>query len=62
MNLLKCILQKLTSIRGPILRKAIARMNIHKCKKQKEIAKKKDEITKHLEAGYEVKAKIWVWL
>ena len=37
-------------------------MNIHRSKKLGMIAKKKDDIAKHLEAGNEVNAKIWVKL
>jgi len=41
------------------LRQAQARINIHRSKKLTGIAKKKDDICKHLEAGQEVNAKIW---
>ncbi len=34
-------------------------MNIHRSKKLTGIAKKKDDICKHLESGNEVNAKIW---
>ena len=34
-------------------------MNIHRSKKLTAIAKKKDDICKHLESGNEVNAKIW---
>jgi hypothetical protein len=43
-----------------VLRQAISRINIHRSKKLNAIAKKKDDICKHLEAGNEVNAKIWV--
>lgn len=43
-----------------MLRQAISRINIHRSKKLNGIAKKKDDIAKHLEAGNEVNAKIWV--
>jgi hypothetical protein len=36
------------------------RINIHRSKKLGAIAKKKDDIGKHLESGNEVNAKIWV--
>ena len=42
------------------MRQAISRINIHRGKKLTGIAKKKDDIAKHLEAGNEVNAKIWV--
>jgi hypothetical protein len=42
------------------LRQAISRIGIHRGKKLNAIAKKKDDICKHLEAGNEVNAKIWV--
>ena len=35
-------------------------MNIHRSKKLNAIAKKKDDIGKHLASGNEVNAKIWV--
>jgi len=38
---------------------AQSRLNIHRGKKLGAIAKKKDDICKHLEAGNEVNAKIW---
>jgi hypothetical protein len=41
------------------LRQAQARMNIHRSKRLGQIAKKKDDICKHLEAGQEMNAKIW---
>jgi vacuolar protein sorting-associated protein IST1 len=41
------------------LRQSISRINIHRGKKLNSIAKKKDDIAKHLEAGNEVNAKIW---
>ena len=44
---------------GAMLRQSQARMNIHRSKKLSGIAKKKDDICKHLEAGNEVNAKIW---
>jgi hypothetical protein len=44
------------------LRQSISRINIHRSKKLNQIAKKKDDIAKHLEAGNEVNAKIWVSL
>ena len=43
-----------------MLRQAISRINIHRSKKLNAIAKKKDDIAKHLEAGNEINAKIWV--
>jgi len=42
-----------------MLRQSISRINIHRGKKLNLIAKKKDEICKHLESGNEVNAKIW---
>lgn len=42
-----------------LLRQSQARMNIHRSKKLTGIAKKKDDICKHLESGNEVNAKIW---
>mmetsp|Transcript_410 Transcript_410/g.263 ORF Transcript_410/g.263 Transcript_410/m.263 type:complete len:81 (+) Transcript_410:44-286(+) len=42
-----------------MLRQSISRINIHRGKKLNMIAKKKDDIAKHLEAGNEVNAKIW---
>ena len=42
-----------------LLRQSQARMNIHRSKKLTAIAKKKDDICKHLESGNEVNAKIW---
>jgi len=44
---------------GAYLRQSQARMNIHRSKKLTGIAKKKDDICKHLESGNEVNAKIW---
>ena len=41
------------------LRSSQARMNIHRSKKLAMIAKKKDDICKHLTAGNEINAKIW---
>ena len=38
----------------------MSRIVIHRNKKLGQIAKKKDDIAKHLEAGNEVNAKIWV--
>ena len=38
----------------------MSRISIHRSKKLGSIAKKKDDIAKHLEAGNEVNAKIWV--
>jgi hypothetical protein len=38
----------------------MSRINIHRGKQLSSIAKKKDEICKHLEAGNEMNAKIWV--
>ena len=46
--------------RSSLLRQSISRINIHRSKKLNAIAKKKDDIAKHLEAGNEVNAKIWV--
>ena len=46
--------------RSSMLRQSISRINIHRGKKLNGIAKKKDDICKHLEAGTEVNAKIWV--
>ena len=46
--------------RSSLLRQAIGRMNIYRGKKLNGIAKKKDDICKHLESGNEVNAKIWV--
>jgi len=43
-----------------MLRMSQSRINIHRGKKLNEIAKKKMEIAKHLEAGNETNAKIWV--
>ena len=43
-----------------MLRQAISRINIHRGKKLNSIAKKKDDICKHLESGNEMNAKIWV--
>jgi hypothetical protein len=43
-----------------MLRQSISRINIHKGKKANAIAKKKDDICKHLESGNETNAKIWV--
>jgi len=42
-----------------MLRQSQSRMNIHRSKKLSGIAKKKDDICKHLESGNEVNAKIW---
>lgn len=42
-----------------LLRQSISRINIHRSKKLNAIAKKKDDICKHLESGQEVNAKIW---
>ena len=44
------------------MRQSISRINIHRSKKLNAIAKKKDDICKHLEAGNEMNAKIWVSL
>ena len=44
---------------GAMLRQSQARINIHRSKRLTGIAKKKDDICKHLEAGNEVNAKIW---
>jgi vacuolar protein sorting-associated protein IST1 len=41
------------------LRQSMSRISIHRSKKLGSIAKKKDDIAKHLEAGNEVNAKIW---
>jgi hypothetical protein len=49
-----------TANSSSFLRQAISRINIHRGKKLNSIAKKKDDIAKHLEAGNEVNAKIWV--
>jgi hypothetical protein len=38
----------------------MSRINLHRSKKLNGIAKKKDDICKHLESGNEVNAKIWV--
>lgn len=38
----------------------MSRISIHRSKKLNSIAKKKDDIAKHLESGNEVNAKIWV--
>lgn len=38
----------------------MSRISIHRSKKLTAIAKKKDDIAKHLESGNEVNAKIWV--
>jgi hypothetical protein len=46
--------------RSSYCRQAQSRINIHRGKKLNAIAKKKDDIGKHLEAGNEVNAKIWV--
>ena len=43
-----------------MLRQAISRINIHRGKKLNAIAKKKDDICKHLESGNEMNAKVWV--
>ena len=43
-----------------MLRQSISRINIHKAKRANGIAKKKDDICKHLESGNEMNAKIWV--
>ncbi len=42
------------------MRQAISRINIHRGKKLNAIAKKKDDICKHLESGNEMNAKVWV--
>jgi len=42
-----------------LLRQSVSRINIHRGKKLNGIAKKKDDICKHLESGNEVNAKIW---
>jgi hypothetical protein len=47
---------------GANLRQAQQRLNIHRGKKLGGIAKNKDQIVKHLDAGQEVNAKIWVRL
>ena len=44
---------------GAMLRQSQARLNIHRSKKLTGIAKKKDDICKHLESGNEGNAKIW---
>ncbi len=44
------------------LKMAQSRINIHRGKKLNGIAKKKDDIAKHLEGGNEINAKIWVRL
>jgi hypothetical protein len=44
-----------------MLRQSIQRINIHRGKKLNGIAKKKDDICKHLEGGNEMNAKIWVY-
>ncbi len=46
--------------RQSYLRQSISRISIHRSKKLTSIAKKKDDIAKHLESGNEVNAKIWV--
>lgn len=46
--------------RASLLRQSISRINIHRSKKLNSIAKKKDDICKHLESGNEMNAKIWV--
>lgn len=43
-----------------MLRQSISRLSIHRSKKLNGIAKKKDDICKHLESGNEMNAKIWV--
>jgi len=43
-----------------LLRQSVSRINIQRGKKLNNIAKKKDDICKHLESGNEVNAKIWV--
>lgn len=48
--------------RQSCLRQSVSRINIHRSKKLNGIAKKKDDIAKHLESGNEVNAKIWVIL
>ena len=42
-----------------LLRQSQSRINIHRSKKLSGIAKKKDDICRHLESGQEVNAKIW---
>ena len=44
---------------GAMLRQSQSRINIHRSKKLTAVAKKKDDICRHLEAGNEVNAKIW---
>ena len=44
---------------GAMLRQSQSRINIHRSKKLTAIAKKKDDICRHLESGNEVNAKIW---
>ena len=44
---------------GAYLRQAQARLNIYRGKQLTKIAKNRDKICKHLEAGEEVNAKIW---
>jgi hypothetical protein len=46
--------------RSSYLRQSMSRISIHRSKKLTAIAKKKDDIAKHLESGNEVNAKIWV--
>ena len=46
--------------RSSMLRQAISRINIQRGKKLNAIAKKKDDICKHLESGNEMNAKVWV--
>lgn len=46
--------------RSSLLRQSVSRINIHRSKKLNAVAKKKDDIAKHLEAGNEVNALIWV--
>ena len=46
--------------RGSLLRQSISRINIHRGKRMNQIAKKKDDICKHLASGNEMNAKIWV--
>ena len=43
-----------------MLKQSISRINIHRGKKLNSIAKKKDDICKHLSSGNEMNAKIWV--
>ncbi len=50
----------LKQYRQSLLRQAISRIGIQRSKKLMSIAKKKDDICKHLESGNEVNAKIWV--